>query len=116
LDGTELLVRDCTGTCRRITDVERGVVDAAAHASRREIVGVQCGGAVAIGEEKDGVADPHRLFVSRGGAVARYLGYRSIGERGDPDGSRASAAIAFPDVVRVHDRHVREPLSVGTER
>ena len=95
-DGAELLIDDGAGTGGGGLQVFAFVVDRFAHLMLCQVVLEEGEGAVAVGEEVDGIAGPHGIEVVR--ILARDFFDGGIGEGGDIDVAGAAAAIALPHI------------------
>ena len=79
------------------------------------IVRVQVELAVAIGEEVDRLADPHRLGVVAAAGGLGDLLVRQVIELEDPDPRGRAAAIVLPLAEPLAERRVSQELPVGRD-
>ena len=110
----ELGVNDRTRPRRRGGYVETGAGQKAGDSARLRVVREERHRTVAIGEEIDRIADPHRVVVVR--IVARHAYDARIGQVGNVHRRRLPAAIALPKRLPAKVRNVRQVRGIGRER
>ena len=97
-------------------DREIAVSGAADDVLRGGIVRVEIELAVPIGEEIDGLADPHWLGVVAAAGRLGDLHVREVGQLQHPDPRGGAAPIVLPLAKPLPQRRVRQELSVRRDR
>ena len=95
------------------SEVESIAVQSFCHLFRFRVVGEEADGTVAIGEEINRVADPHRMVIV--GILARNFDDAGIFEISDPDRGGLSTVIALPGLLPFGMRNVSYMRSIGRE-
>ncbi len=113
MERAELLVDEAAGTGLEGFEVEALVGLDLGDFFGAGVVAEERDGAVAVGEEVDGVADPDGVGVV--GVVARDFDQVESLEIHDPDGRGLSADIALPGRLPSGDGLIGERLAVGRE-
>src|ERR1700730_213352 len=105
MDFTELLKNDSARTGGSRFDIEPVILDHLSYLFGTSVIRKQRYRAIAVGQEIDGIADPHRIKVV--GIISRYLSLDTrIREIDDPDGLGLAATVALPGALPLQVRHV----------
>ncbi len=113
-DLAEALDRDRARSGGGRLQVEPVVGECARHLAVGRVVAIERHRPVAVGEEVDRAARPHRPGVVRVGA--RDLLHRECREVDQPDRRRLAATVALPGALPLPVRHVGEALAIGRRR
>src|SRR5208283_206946 len=114
LDRAKLLDHDRIRPGRGGFEIEAIAVQSLADLLRPGVVGEEADGSIAVGEEINGVADPHRVVIV--GIVAGNFGNARILQVGNPDGRGLAPVIALPRRLPLNVRHVGQVRAIRRKR
>ena len=110
MDGTELLVRNGIGASGSALDVQAVVFEDLANLFGLRVIGEERSAALAIGEEIDGVADPHGIEII--GVFVRNFFDVERRKIDEPNETGVTAVVVLPGALPYADGNIREAFLV----